>query len=469
MKIVSKNIDFSKWYTSVLQASGMFEYGMIKGTIIMKPYSYAIWENIQKHVNVFLRETNTQNCMMPLFIPYSEFIKETSHINGFSPELFKVTEIGSKKIEDAYVVRPTSEISFCNYFSSLLISYKDLPIKLNQWCSAFRAEKNTRPFLRTTEFLWQEQHAIFSNKKEAMDFSLLMIQNYKFLLKDILCIDCLLGTKTEYERFAGADITYTVESFMPDGQVLQSGTSHYLAQNFSKIFNIKFQSEDNKMENVYQTSAGISTRLIGAIVLAHSDDKGLVLPSKIAPYSVVLNIFNHSNEMENNLIQIKKILANFSHHIDDSDKSFGAKINEYEIKGVPIQIIYGEKEFKNEELTIYMRHSQERKIIKLKDFNSNYLNDIIKFHDEFLFLNSSKLLNSSIVEVNNIDEFTKAIKDKKIVLANWAGSKEDEEELKKLTGASSRCIKFNSPISQDSTCFFTKKSNTKKVYFARAY
>ncbi|MEG2198481.1 MAG: His/Gly/Thr/Pro-type tRNA ligase C-terminal domain-containing protein, partial [Malacoplasma sp.] len=239
--------------------------------------------------------------------------------------------------------------------------------------------------------------------------------------------------------------------------------------NFSKIFNIKFQSEDNKMENVYQTSAGISTRLIGAIVLAHSDDKGLVLPSKIAPYSVVLNIFNHSNEMENNLIQIKKILANFSHHIDDSDKSFGAKINEYEIKGVPIQIIYGEKEFKNEELTIYTRHSQERKIIKLKDFNSNYLNDIIKFHDEFLFLNSSKLLNSSIVEVNNIDEFTKAIKDKKIVLANWAGSKEDEEELKKLTGASSRCIKFNSPISQDSTCFFTKKSNTKKVYFARAY
>lgn len=469
MKIFSKDIDFSKWYTSVLQASEMFEYGMVKGTIIMKPYAYAIWENIQKYVSIFLKETNTTNCMLPLFIPYSKFIKEAEHVKGFAPESFKVTMIGDKQIEDPYVVRPTSEISFCDYFSSLFISYNDLPIKLNQWCSAFRVEKNTRPFLRTTEFLWQEQHAIFSNEKEAMDFAFTMIKHYESFLKDILCIDCLVGMKTDYEKFAGAEITYTIESFMSDGQALQSGTSHYLGKNFSKSFDIKFQNENNEMAYVYQTSAGISTRLIGAIVLSHSDDKGLVLPSKIAPYSIVLNIFNFDKNMENDLLKIKDIISNFSYKIDDSAKSFGIKVKEYESKGIPIQLIFGNKEFSSNELTIYRRDTQNKISIKLKEFNLDYLNNLLKEYDNSLFYNSSKLLNSSIVEVNNINEFQDAIKNKKIVLTNWFGSKEDEEKLKEMTGASSRCIKLDSTNSESSTCFFTKKSKAKKVYFARSY
>lgn len=469
MKIFDKDTDFSKWYTSVLQASGMFEYGMVKGTIIIKPYAYAIWENIQKHVNIFLKETNTTNCMLPLFIPYSKFVKEEEHVKGFSPEVFKVTTIGDKQIDDPYIVRPTSEISFCDYFSSLLISYKDLPIKLNQWCSAFRVEKNTRPFLRTTEFLWQEQHAIFSNEEDAMDFSLIMIKHYESLLKDILCIDCLVGIKTDYEKFAGAEITYTIESFMSDGQALQSGTSHYLGRNFSKNFDIKFQDKNNEMKYVYQTSAGLSTRLIGAIVLSHSDNKGLVLPSKIAPYSIVLNVFDIDKNMENDLLKINNILSSFSYKVDDSDKTFGTKVKEYEIKGVPIQLIFGKKEFLNSQLTIYRRDTQDKQSIQLNELNVDYLNNLLKDYDNFLFSKSSKLLNSSIVNVNDIKEFEKAIKDKKIALANWSGSKDDEERLKEMTGASSRCIKFDSIDNKPSTCFFTKKDKAKKVYFARTY
>lgn len=469
MKIFSKDIDFSKWYTSVLQASEMFEYGMTKGSIILKPYACTIWENIQKHVNSFLKETNTENCMFPLFIPYSKFVKESEHIKGFSPELFKVTIIGDKKIEDPYIIRPTSEIAFCDYFSSLAISYKDLPIKLNQWCNAFRVEKNTRPFLRTTEFFWQEQHAIFSSEKEAMDFAFIMIKHYESFLKNILCIDCLMGTKTDYEKFAGAEITYTIEAFMSDGQALQSGTSHYLGRNFSKSFDIKFQNKNNEMRNVYQTSAGISTRLIGAIVLSHADNKGLVLPSKIAPYSVVLNIFDFDKNMENSILKIKNILLGFSHKIDDSNKSFGTKVKEYEIKGIPIQLIFGHKEFSNNELTIYRRDTQEKISIKLNELTPDFLNNTLEEYDNFLFSNSSKQLKSNIVEANDIHTFKEGIKNKKIVLANWSGSKNDEEKLKETTGATSRCINLDSTKSKSSICFFTKKNNARKVYFARSY
>ncbi len=473
-KIFDKDIDFTKWYTSIILESELIEYGLVKGTMILKPYGYSIWSNIQKGMDKYLKKVGTENCYFPLMIPYSEFIKESKHVEGFAPELFKISKLGDKVLEDELVIRPTSEIAFCHYFKSVCNSYNDLPIVLNQWCSVFRVEKNTRPFLRNSEFLWQEQHAIFSNQKDAKDFSFRMINIYKDFMNKFLCLPVLMGEKTEYERFAGASNTFTCEALMQDGQALQVGTSHYLSTNFSKNFDIKFQTKNNNFDYVYQTSAGCSSRLIGAMILVHSDNKGLVLPSLIAPYKyIIITNSEKDNKLEKVLSHVKASLGSIIFKHDDREKGIGLKLSEYEVKGVPFQIIIGSKEVENNQITIYKRNTQEKMSYTLNEINFDLFRNLLLQHDEELFKKAEEFLLRSIVKVNNLEEFILAIKNKKIALAYWNGNQEDEKRLKDLTGASSRCISWDHNAdyqnSSNQKCFFTNKDNAKLVYFARAY
>lgn len=473
-RIFDKNIDFTKWYTSLVMESELIEYGMVKGTMVLKPYAYSIWTNIQKGVDKYLKKMGTENCYFPLMIPYSEFVKESKHIEGFAPELFKISKIGDKVLDDELVIRPTSEIAFCNYFRTVCNSYNDLPIVLNQWCSAFRVEKNTRPFLRNSEFLWQEQHAIFSDSKEAKSFSFRMINVYKDFLNKFLCLPVLMGEKTEYERFAGASNTFTCEALMQDGQALQVATSHYLSTNFSKNFNVKFQTKNNNFDYVHQTSAGCSTRTIGAMILVHSDNKGLILPSLIAPYRFVIVTNSETNAKVDKLLStVKKALGSIMFKHDNSDRGMGSKLEEYEIKGVPFQIIIGNKEVENNQITIYKRTTQEKIVYPIEHISFDFFRSLLTDHDRRLFEKAKNFLNDSIVRVNNLEEFILAIKNKKIALALWSGDQEDEKRLKELTGATSRCISWDHNVeyqqSNEKKCFFTNKDNAKLVYFARAY
>ncbi|MGL5640229.1 MAG: proline--tRNA ligase [Mycoplasmoidaceae bacterium] len=468
-KIIKRSVDFAKWYTSIVSEANLIEYGLVKGTIIFKPYSWSIWTNIQNILNSYFKNMEIENCSMPLFIPYSDFIKEAKHIKGFAPELFKVSELGEKKLEDPYVIRPTSEIMFCHYFSNNINSYNDLPLILNQWSNVFRVEKNTRPFLRNSEFFWQEQHGIFSNKKDALNFTKKMIDLYKKFMEEYLCIPVLMGKKTEYERFAGADETFTVEAIMQDGQALQCGTSHYLGQNFSKNFNIKFQNKDNKFEYGYQNSAGVSTRLIGAIIMSHSDDSGLVLPPKIAPIHVKINSLfaDKSIEVKNFCLELKnKLSQKFNVKIDDSEKSIGFKLSEGEVSGIPIQINIGPKDLENNSLALYYRHDKAKEFLNIKDIDINFIEKKLDLISKELYKKAKKNLDDRIVEVSNLDDFKKNILLGNVISAFWSGTEDDEKKLKETTGASSRCISDETKLG---ICFFTGKQTNLKVFFARAY
>lgn len=464
-KIINRNQDFSKWYTSVVLESKIADYGLVKGTIIFKPYGWKIWNNIRSILTKLMEDLGTQECYLPLMIPYSEFQKEKKHVEGFNPELFMVSKIGDKNIEDPLVVRPTSEISFCNYFKKEISSYNDLPLILNQWCNVFRVEKNTRPFLRTSEFFWQEQHAIFESEKEAVEFSLKMINLYKEFVNDYLCLDVIVGEKTENERFAGAEKTYTIEAIMPDGQALQSATSHYLGTNFSRNFDIKFQNKNNKFDFVFQTSAGMSTRIMGALIMSHSDDNGLVLPFRIAPIQFAI-VYNQESTFVND---VKKILKKYNTKDFISEKSMGLTLQNNELMGIPFQIILGKKEIEKNEITIYRRDTKQKISIKFDEFNSIFIEDLISEYSKNLFSNSQKRTLSKIKEVDNIEDFKKELDNKNFILAYWSGGIEDEKKLKDLTGATARCILIDSKTSPNHKCFFTKKENPKLVYFARSY
>lgn len=467
-KIIKREENFSKWYTSVIKVSNIVDYGLIKGTIILKPYGFQIWENIKNSIDILFKEHEIQNCALPTLIPYSEFIKEKSHINGFAPELFKITQLGNDQLDDPYVLRPTSEISFCHYFKDNIQNHNDLPMKLNQWCSVFRVEKNTKPFLRTSEFFWQEQHAVFTNAVESNAFAEKMIILYKNFLKDYLAIPSIFGKKTEFEKFPGALTTHTVETMMQDGQALQSATSHDLGTIFSVPFNIKYQDKDNKYQNVHQTSAGISSRIIGGIIMVHGDDKGLVLPPKIAPIQVKINaLFSIKNPKVLDVCnKIKKTLNHIRVSIDATDKNFGFKMFDGETKGIPIQINIGPKTLEKNEAEIVIRNRVEKINVSLNKIDEKFIEKMLNDYHHELYNKSLKFLESKIVEIKHIDEFDKVIKKGNFILAFWAGSQSDEEKIKKSTGATSRCLIDSSEIGK---CFFTGKETKTKAYFARAY
>ena len=456
-----KSENFDKWYQEVCLKSELVSRGAIKGQIILRPYGLKIWKLIQKFLDKRFKELNCEEIKFPTLIPYSEIKKEKKHLEGFNPELGIIEKKGNKILNDPFVLRPTSEILFTKYFSDILKSYKDLPILLNQWGSVVRWEKNTKIFLRNNEFWWQEGHTIHESSSEAQNLCLKILNIYNELISNFLLIKCVMGEKSKSERFAGAERTWTLETILPDGQALQCATTHFLDKNFSKPFFVKYQTKDNKMENPYQTSWGISTRIMGAIVMLHSDDFGLVLPTNIAPYQVVVltneNIYN----------EIKGILSNLRVKYDIRDIDNIKKNVEWKTKGVPIIIEVNENDFNKKQFFVKSRTSDVKRTINFSEVNIK-IKQIIDEHDDYLLNNSVKLLENKIKNVDNFNDFKKYLNKGYLLKASFSLNEEDEKEIKQTTGATIRCIIDEKPLSK---CFYggSEINSQAVVIFGRSY
>lgn len=466
--IVSRQENFADWYTSVVKEGKLIEYGPVKGTMFFLPNGWSIWQQIVKEIDKQFSKIGVKNVQLPLFIKYSDFIKEKQHIDGFAPELFLVSTNNKEQTTDQLIIRPTSEISFCQLFKTQVKSFNDLPMLFNQWCSVCRVEKNTRPFLRNSEFHWQELHTIHATKEQAMQQVQKSITIYKKFIEKDLLIPVIFGEKTSQEKFAGADKTYTLEALMQDGQVLQCATSHFLGQNFSKSYDVTFQTKNNTFENVWQTSAGLSARIIGGLIMSHSDDNGLVLPFKIAPIQIGIIVLANDNQTNDYVQQIRKNLKKYRIDIDTSNKSFGFKINQYQIQGAPFCFVIGKKEVNDKIITIISRDSNQKISINCNNIKTQ-LNTLINQYNHNLFTKAKERLQSSIVQVNNFDQFKTAITNKKIALAYFNDSCENENKIKQLTGATPRCIKKVLNINDHHKCVLTNQRATHLIYFARAY
>ncbi|AOG60122.1 prolyl-tRNA synthetase [Spiroplasma helicoides] len=469
-KITPRDEDFAQWYTDVVKNANLVDYGPVKGTLIFKPYGYAIWENIMKIVDADFKKMGVTNVYFPLLIPASLFNKEKEHIEGFAPEVATVTKVGDKQLGEDLYIRPTSEVLIMNHFAKEIKSYRDLPLVYNQWANVMRWEKTTRPFLRSSEFLWQEGHTIHSDKKEAEELAIKIAKYYKDFVQDFLLCPVLSGKKTEREKFAGAKDTYTIEALMYDGQSLQSGTSHYFEDNFTKAFNIKFQNKEQKEEFAYTTSWGISTRLIGAIIMTHADDEGLVLPSKIAPIQVQIININDSDEVLKTSNDLKeKLSKTFRVNIDSSDKSFGFKISEAEIKGIPIRIEVGPRDLKDGVVTISRRDTKSKESIKLDDVIKYIENQIIDY-DKNLFEKALQNRKNRTFSANTIYEYIKLLENKQgFVLVPFCCEIDCENNVKEKTQTVSRCISSDHKVDQNQKCFNCEASAKNMVYFARSY
>ncbi len=444
--ITDRNEDFAKWYTDVVKAAKLAEYSNVKGCIVFEPNGYALWENMQSVLDKMFKQTGHQNVYMPLFIPESLLKKEGELIEGFAPECAWVTQGGKNNLEERMAVRPTSETLFSDYYSLKVKSYRDLPKLYNQWCNVVRWEKETRPFLRTREFLWQEGHTIHETEKEAIEETLRMLNIYKKFFEEYLAIPVITGRKTEKEKFAGAEFTYTVEALMYNGVALQSGTSHYFGQKFSKAYDIKFLNRNNEWEYVYQTSWGVTTRMIGGLIMVHSDENGLVLPPKIAPRQVVIvpigndeNILSFANEILNKLND-----ADITAFIDNSEKSPGFKFAEHEVNGIPVRIEIGKRDYDNGIITFARRDTREK---ITEDINC----DVVKVVKDLLNDIQSNLYNRALARRNELTYECKDLKEiEKImsskpgfVKAMWCGEEECELKMKEIRGTKSRCILEN--------------------------
>lgn len=447
------------------------DYSSVKGFIIYRPYGYAIWEQIQKHLDEKFKATGHENVYMPMVIPESLFQKEKDHVEGFAPECAIITIGGKNKLDDPLIVRPTSETLFCEHFAKVVSSYRDLPKKYNQWCSVVRWEKTTRPFLRGSEFLWQEGHTIHRTKDEAKHETLMMLDVYNAMGKDLLAIPFVTGQKTEKEKFAGAEETYTVEALMHDGKALQSGTTHYFGDGFAKAFGITFQDQDGKVKNVYQTSWGVSTRLIGAIIMVHGDDNGLVLPPYVAPIQVVIvpiqqakpGIMNKCHELKERLEKM-----NLRVKLDDTDRTPGWKFAEYEMKGVPVRIELGPRDLENNVVTVCKRNNHEKIQISIDRLEDEIPQLLATIHEE-MYQKALKQLLNSITEVHTYDELKEVVNVKGgYAKMMWCGCEECENKIKEDTNATSRCMPFDQKPFMD-TCPICGKKATKVVLFAKAY
>lgn len=469
--ITSRDVDFAQWYTDVCRKAELMDYSSVKGFIIYRPYGYAIWEQIQKHLDEKFKATGHENVYMPMVIPESLFQKEKDHVEGFAPECAIITIGGKNKLDDPLIVRPTSETLFCEHFAKVVSSYRDLPKKYNQWCSVVRWEKTTRPFLRGSEFLWQEGHTIHRTKDEAKHETLMMLDVYNAMGKDLLAIPFVTGQKTEKEKFAGAEETYTVEALMHDGKALQSGTTHYFGDGFAKAFGITFQDQDGKVKNVYQTSWGVSTRLIGAIIMVHGDDNGLVLPPYVAPIQVVIvpiqqakpGIMNKCHELKERLEKM-----NLRVKLDDTDRTPGWKFAEYEMKGVPVRIELGPRDLENNVVTVCKRNNHEKIQISIDRLEDEIPQLLSTIHEE-MYQKALKQLLNSITEVHTYDELKEVVNVKGgYAKMMWCGCEECENKIKEDTNATSRCMPFEQKPFMD-TCPICGKKSTKVVLFAKAY
>ena len=468
--ITSMDEDFAKWYTDIVAKAELMDYSSVKGCMIIRPYGYAIWENIQKTLDGMFKETGHENVCMPMFIPESLLQKEKDHVEGFAPEVAWVTHGGNEKLEERLCVRPTSETLFCDHYANIIQSYRDLPKLYNQWCSVVRWEKTTRPFLRSREFLWQEGHTIHATAEEAQAETVRMLETYARFAEEYLAIPVVKGVKTEKERFAGAADTYTIEALMHDGKALQSATSHYFGDGFARAFNIQFTDKDNKLAYPFQTSWGSTTRLIGAVIMTHGDNDGLVLPPAIAPIQTVLipiaahkeGVVEKANEVYERLCKVCRA------KIDLSEQSPGWKFAEYEMKGVPLRVELGPKDIEKNQCVIVLRDNRQKYFVSLNDLESEIARLLVEVRDSMLEAARNRRDSMTYV-AHDLDEMIKIADEKPgFIKAMWCGDRECEDALKEKAGVTSRCI----PLEQEhigDTCVCCGKKADKMLYWGKAY
>lgn len=469
-EITSMDEDFAKWYTDVVKKAELCEYTSVKGCMVIRPYGYAIWENIQHIMDSMFKATGHENVCMPMFIPESLLEKEKDHVEGFAPEVAWVTHGGNEKLEERLCVRPTSETLFCEHYANIVHSYRDLPKLYNQWVSVVRWEKTTRPFLRTREFLWQEGHTIHATAEEAQEETIRMLNVYAEFCEKYLAMPVVKGVKTAKERFAGAEDTYTIEALMHDGKALQSGTSHYFGDGFAKAFDIQFTGKDNKLHHPFQTSWGTTTRLIGAIIMTHGDDNGLVLPPAVAPIQlVIIPIASHKEGVLDKANELKNKLANVCRvKLDDSDNSAGWKFAEYEMKGVPLRLEIGPKDIENNRCVVVRRDNGEKIFVSLDELETK-IPELLEAVRDGLYRKAFDRRAAMTFTARDYAEL-KDIADNKpgFIKAMWCGDRECEDKLKDELGITSRCIPFEHEHLGD-TCVCCGKPAKHMLYWGKAY
>lgn len=470
-EITNIDEDFAKWYTDIVIKTELADYAETKGCIAIRPYGYAIWENIQNYTDKKFKETGVQNVYFPVLIPESLLQKEKDHVEGFAPEVAWVTNAGGEELDERLCIRPTSETIITTMYSKWLKSYRDLPFVYNQWCSVLRWEKETRPFLRSREFLWQEGHTIHETEKEAKERTMQMLNIYKDVAENLLAIPVLTGLKTETEKFAGADETYTIEAMTYDGKALQSGTSHYFGQNFTKPFDVKFQNREEKQEYAYQTSWGISTRLIGAIIMAHGDNRGLKLPPKVAPIQLmVVPIAIHKEGVEEEVSKVYERLKNRFRVSADFRKNVtpGVKFNDSEMQGIPLRLEMGPRDIENGECVLVRRDTQEKVTVKLEKLEET-IESLLEDIQKNMYNMAKKRMEDKTTVAHDLEEFEQIINTNQgFIKAMWCGDADCEAKIKDLTSAKSRCIPFEEEHIDDK-CVCCGKPAKHMVVWARQY
>ena len=484
-KITKQSENFSKWYTDVILDTDLADYGPVKGTMVVKPYGFALWTNIRDSLNKMIEDTGHENAYFPLFIPKSFLEKEAKHVEGFAKECAVVThskliaEDGSlqvdpaSKLEEEIIVRPTSETIIWHMFKKWITSYRDLPLKVNQWANVVRWEMRTRLFLRTSEFLWQEGHTAHATKEEAMQETLDIVEVYRTLFEEYLAIPTIIGRKSNLERFAGADETFSIETMMRDKKALQAGTSHYLGTNFGSAFDVKFQSKDNKELPVYATSWGVSTRMVGALIMVHGDDNGLKIPPKIAPIQVVIIPINAKKEKQQEFFDyinnVSDVLSsiNIRTKVDDSDGSPGFKFNKWELKGVPIRLEVGLKEFESSQITLCRRDNKEKQQLSVDSLKE--VQEILASIQSNMFNDAKSFMEENTCTAEDFNTFSEILSsDNKFIKAYWDGSDETELKIKDETKATIRCI-LEDVDDNTKKCIYSNKPAKHLVIFAKAY
>ena len=471
----SKNDDFSEWYTQVVIKAELVDYAPVKGLIVLRPDGYSIWESIKESLDKKLKETGHRNGFLPVLIPESLLSKEKKHFEGFNPEVFWVTHSGDSEIGDRLALRPTSETLAYSLYSKWIKSWRDLPLKINFWNSALRAEiTGTKPFLRTSEFLWQEGHTVHATQDEAENEVMEILNIYKKTIEEELAIPVITGKKSEKDKFVGAVYTTTLESLMPDGKALQMGTSHFLGQNFSKPFDVKYLDENNNETFAWQTSWGVSWRLIGGMIMTHSDDKGLVLPPKVSPIQVVIiPIYYSKEDREKIILEANKIKDSLSNNnvrveLDDRDNlTPGFKFNDWELKGIPIRIEIGPKDIEKNQVVMARRYNQTKDDISL-DKVSETLNLELENIQQQMFVNAKKILDERVVRVSEYQQFKDELMSGKMIDCSWCGNQTCEDKIKEETGADLRVIPFDD-TQKSETCIYCKNSGTTNALFAKGY
>lgn len=469
-EITAMETDFTQWYTDVVLKAELIDYSAVKGCMILRPYGFAIWENIQSDLDRRFKDTGHENVAMPMFIPESLLQKEKDHVEGFAPEVAWVTHGGSEALAERLCIRPTSETLFCDHYAKIIHSWRDLPKLYNQWVSVVRWEKTTRPFLRSTEFYWQEGHTAHATEAEAREETLRMLEVYADFYRDALAIPVIRGRKTESEKFAGAEETYTVEAMMHDGKALQSATSHYFGDGFAKAFEIQYSDRNNQLQYVHQTSWGLSTRSIGALIMVHGDDSGLVLPPCIAPIQVMIvpvamhkdGVLEQARAMKDRLGRSLRV------RLDDSDRMPGWKFSEYEMKGVPLRLEIGPRDLAAGQCVAVRRDTGEKTVLPLDQLEQSVRDLLDDIHDN-LYAKALKRMNERIWSAAGWDEFSRIIAEKPgFIRAPWCGDEACEAKIKEETGATSRCIPFDQP-EQNGPCVCCGKPAVADVIWGKAY